>query len=366
MTDAPKKSKGLVKHGKLLFGLSLLAFVLFSQGNAGRIFQLFSDIRVSMILALVGISLCLTMTNVTKWRLFLSGIGQRIPLWRLFALYLVGKFFSNFAPSTMGGDLARIYLLGRNIGSHTQSAATVIMERAMGMVGLVAVAVVALTLNPILLKDPFISIPVAVAVAACLAAVTAYFHPAVSNFMIEICRRLPLLRRFSGIIGKFVNAVVCYREDRLLILKSLLLSMQFHFLASVNVYTACLAIGFRPQFFDVLVITPVVLLLTAIPVSPRSIGWWEWCFGVFLANAGGSMAEGTAVALLLRAVAIVMSLLGGLFFALDGKCGLRIFPDQSREDRQASDPETGQEIPDGQFCPEARQQADGNTLVRVS
>lgn len=314
-----RSSKQLIRYAKLVFGLSLLAFVLLSQGNAVRIAHIFREIKTSLIFGLLLISCALTLTNVSKWNLFLRGVGQRVSYWRLVVLYLVGKFFSNFAPSTMGGDLVRIFMLGRNIGSQASSAATVVMERAMGMVGLVVVVVIACTVNPAMVQYPFVSIPVAGALVLCLLAVTAYFSPAFSDFVLKLCERLPVAKKFSGVFRKFLDAVVYYRSERRILLFTLLLSMQFHVIASFNVFVACLALGFHPQFIDILVITPVVLLLTAIPLSPRSIGWWEWCFGVLLANAGGSMAQGTAVALLLRAVTLVMSLAGGLLFAFDWK-----------------------------------------------
>ncbi len=316
--------KLVVKNAKLILGLLILFFVLFSGNNAAQIVHLFSNIQGRWLLALVIISVLTSLTNSTKWGLFLRGIGQQVPPWRLFSLYLIGKFFNNFAPSMMGGDIARIFLVGRDIGSHTQSAATVIMERAMGMVGLVVVASAAVLCNAEMRRYPFVSIPIIIAVVVCLGMFAAFFSPAFSQFVLATLEHIPLVRRFSGLAGKLINALVFYRDQRRILFLSLLLSVMFHLLACLNVYTSCLAIGFSPKFFDVLVITPVVLLLAAIPLTPRGIGWWEWCFGVFLANAGGSMAQGTAVGLLLRAMAVSMSLFGGILFVLDGKCGISI------------------------------------------
>ena len=93
-----------------------------------------------------------------------------------------------------------------------------------------------------------------------------------------------------------------------------LYSLAFHLLAGMNVHVACLSIGIASPILDILVITPVILLLVMIPVSPNNIGWWEWCFSVLLIEAGATAVEGLVVALVLRAVTMGMSMIGGLLF----------------------------------------------------
>ena len=61
--------------------------------------------------------------------------GVGLPFSRLFVLYLIGKFFNNFMPSMVGGDITRILLLGRQIGSQSRSAASVILERFTNRLG---------------------------------------------------------------------------------------------------------------------------------------------------------------------------------------------------------------------------------------
>ena len=91
-------------------------------------------------------------------------------------------------------------------------------------------------------------------------------------------------------------------------------------MTSVNVYLCCLAINFAPSFLDIAVITPVILLLNTLPVSPNNIGWWEWTFTILLAEAGAGPTEGLAVGLILRAISLLFSLTGGAFFLI-GKAG---------------------------------------------
>ncbi len=44
-----------------------------------------------------------------KWQIFLRCTGNFFRLGRLFCLYLIGTFSSNFLPTMVGGDLVRTY-----------------------------------------------------------------------------------------------------------------------------------------------------------------------------------------------------------------------------------------------------------------
>lgn len=94
-------------------------------------------------------------------------------------------------------------------------------------------------------------------------------------------------------------------------------SVVFHIMTGVFTYAAAVSIGFTPPLLKIIVITPLILMLNNLPVSPNNIGWWEWSFSVMLAQVGGTPAQGLGVALVLRAVSFVSALLGGLWFFVE-------------------------------------------------
>ena len=71
------------------------------------------------------------------------------------------------------------------------------------------------------------------------------------------------------------------------------------------------------DFYDAVVLTPIVLLVSSVPLSVNGLGVWEWAFGVYLAQAGIPMDQGLAVALLLRAKNLLLSLVGGVLFLFE-------------------------------------------------
>jgi uncharacterized protein (TIRG00374 family) len=81
-----------------------------------------------------------------RWRFFLSPFGVRPTLRKAFCTYWVGAFVSNFLPSSIGGDLSRIYLF-KNYRMTAQITASVLVERASGVSVAIAFALVGLYLQ---------------------------------------------------------------------------------------------------------------------------------------------------------------------------------------------------------------------------
>lgn len=76
-----------------------------------------------------------------RWFLLLRGIGSRIRLARLIALYFVGNFFNIALPSGFGGDVVRAVEAARDVDGSV-AAGTVILDRLTGLVMLFVMAVV--------------------------------------------------------------------------------------------------------------------------------------------------------------------------------------------------------------------------------
>jgi uncharacterized protein (TIRG00374 family) len=319
---APRQAaRGWLRTFKTLLGLALLAGILVWNDNGIKLLEVLRGLRPEYLLAVLVVSMATNLISSAKWGLFLRERGHHLGWWRLLSLYLIGRFFNNFLPSMFGGDVARAYILGREISSQSVSAASVVLERASGLVGLALLAVVGAIISPGMLENPLIAIPLAAAILANLLGVAAFLRPEVSAAIVRGAERLPLLRKVARKIEKLLNDIGHYRRKHRLLLLSLVYSFGFHLVASLNVYVACLAIDFQPSFLQVMVVTPVILLLSMIPVSPNNIGWWEWCFGVLLIGAGATASEGVAVAIVLRAVTFLVSLFGGLLLLVRRSAG---------------------------------------------
>lgn len=70
-----------------------------------------------------------------RWQVILGTMNIHLPYRSVLRQYLIGLFFSNLMPTTIGGDAARVYYLGRRKG-YVQIGASVFMDRCLGFLSL--------------------------------------------------------------------------------------------------------------------------------------------------------------------------------------------------------------------------------------
>jgi hypothetical protein len=303
--------------GKMLLGGALLVGLLIWEDNAQRLWRVMRTIRPGDIFLLLFVGLVMNVISCLKWRLFLRERGYRVSLLRLLSLYFIGKFFNNFMPSMIGGDLTRTYLLGRQINSQSQSFASVFLERLMGLIALIVLAIVFSLANPHLLSEPKIGIGIVSVSFGFVLFIGILLNRGFLDWARMKFGVIPFTRVIFDKIKKVQNDILYFQGKYKLLAGAVAYSFVFHFMTSVNVYVCCLAIRVQPSFLDIAVITPIILLLNIIPVSPNNIGWWEWTFSFFLVEAGTGSAEGLAVGLILRGMSLFFSLIGGAFFLFE-------------------------------------------------
>ncbi len=75
-----------------------------------------------------------------RWRNLMRPQGIEMPLGKCLELTFVGQFYSILLPGITGGDLVKIVYAGRLTGSNTKAFITIILDRVIGLVALMAIA----------------------------------------------------------------------------------------------------------------------------------------------------------------------------------------------------------------------------------
>ena len=304
----------LIFIAKLVFGIFLLLFLIIWKDNGRKVLDILSNFHWQYLIGLLSLALTMAWVSCLKWNIFLRERGINVSVIRLIGLYIIGYFFNNFFPSMVGGDFTRIYLLGNQINSKSKSAASVFLERFTGLIALLVLALIFSLLNFSLLTNPIIGISIGFVLFICLAILIFLFFPSIRDVLYK---KLESMRIFHGLSSKIklvYDDITFFNRRRKPLFSAMNYSFIFHFLACVNVYICCFSLGFHPPFLNIAVVTPIILLLNNIPVSFNNIGWWEWSFSVLLIGAGGGAELGLAVALALRGITFILSIVGGLLF----------------------------------------------------
>ncbi len=128
--------RGLVK---LAVSAALLAALFHQTDPASLLAQARSASPVWIVVAL-GLYLLMILASAWRWGQLLLAQGVHVSGWALTQSYLVATFFNNFLPSNIGGDVVRIQDTAKPMGSKTLAATVVLVDRAIGLIGLLLVA----------------------------------------------------------------------------------------------------------------------------------------------------------------------------------------------------------------------------------
>jgi len=258
--------------------------------------------------ALVGLS-------AFKWRLLLIMHKVFISLGTALRLYWIGSFFSNFLPSSIGGDTMRLALL-RNIHDLATVAATIVEERATGFLILVGLSAGALYFGPV--YPPYLAVPLWTGVMLAAGLLLALVFLPTQSIPVSF---KGLVERLPGFLSRLINAFtrVARATTTLLhapssLVTTLILSIVFYigvFIVQYLVFKAC---SIPVSALDVLRIAPLTLLVGALPISLNGIGIIEGAFVILYGYVGITPEQALTAALLNRFIQLGVSLLGAPFW----------------------------------------------------
>ena len=294
-----------------------LIYYLLQQVSLGEILAVLSRTLDHWLFLLIATALPLggCFIGVFRWRILLGGIGAQPGVLILLRALLVGTFFNQFLPSTIGGDAARSWWIKHSLGSVTQSLTVVALDRLIGLVGFCAVGLVAAGLRPSLVRELPQFWIVVVVIAAIAGAVAALAHPAAA----KVGRRLLSISVLEAARGKAALvygglAALGRAWDRLII--AFLLSMALQFAIVVEYFMLSMALGMEVSLWAFSVLIPIVTLISLLPVSVNGIGLREAALAVLGAPFGITVGDAVAMAWLFVFVHWLYAIFGGIIYLI--------------------------------------------------
>ncbi|SDP18236.1 lysylphosphatidylglycerol synthase transmembrane domain-containing protein [Desulforhopalus singaporensis] len=320
--------------------LSLAFFsVLLSFVKKNELVEIFQQVDWFFFVVSFAVTLIMVAASCVKWRLVLALKKPDIGFCQLFKIYLIGYFFSNILPSTVGGDVVRSYYAGKLIENQSYAAVSVFVERFSGIFFLFMFVTVAPLAQPYLYKNPYIFVPALCSVG--FAFITIWVWRAkrpfyLPNLVVEnilgLCKwigrktglgvveriGLGLEKIYTVVIARLKRlreemqiAVEAVKTDRSFVNRLIGLTLLFYALTWVNVYVCFLAFGVHVDFIKICAIVPAIMLVAHIPVTLLgNLGYFEsvFVFYFFLVGVGG--AEAFAMGLLLRLKMLAVGVAG--------------------------------------------------------
>ena len=274
-------------------------------------------------LLLGAAALCYGQIFVTgvRWHLLLISQGVRLKFKDTLALNMIGTLFNTVIPGAVGGDVMKGYYLSRRApGRRTQALTTLLIDRVVGLLALLLVSILAASWNSDLVRQSHgIQVLLAIAAAGLAAGVEGFaFALVLGNRLLSIIE--PLAARFRPVLifRKVLLAIIQYQHHKGVLALSVLISLFNHGLGIGMFYLCAQALGTAPVNMNIaqfLLVVPLGLVTTAIPISPAGVGVGQAAFfTLFSLLPGYSGRLGSEACTVFQVVMIAVYLTGFIVY----------------------------------------------------
>jgi uncharacterized membrane protein YbhN (UPF0104 family) len=312
----PARQRGILALLRIAVSAALLGYVLLSA-DLPSFLQRWPGVSQPLLALAASLLLAGMLVSALKWWLLLRASAQPVTyLWTV-QTYLVGLFFGNFLPTSIGGDAVRVYRLHQQIGRPALAIASVFVERITGFLALTAIGWLAFILNSDRFGDNW-QLRWAV-IWALLAASGALAIALSAPWTVGLLTRLPLpnLADWRGKLRGLAESLEQFYAYRGTLALVMLFAVAYQVLWIALSVAAAEALGLDVPWSFIALMVPISDIIGLIPIFFNNLGAREGTYTLLLGLLGVPAAQALALALLVFGVRLLISLLGGAVLLLE-------------------------------------------------
>jgi uncharacterized protein (TIRG00374 family) len=217
-----------------------------------------------------------------RWNILNGALGFGIRYREAFSLSMIGLLFTVIIPGSVGGDVIKAYYVGTRVPKRRAHAfTTILMDRYLGLLSLLTLAALGVVWNyRVILTNKVMTTLATFVVLAFAGGVVGLFVAIV--FSKQVTR---LLRRLVGRVPlvshavKSCEALEGFRAKPLVLVIGVLMSLPSHLVACLGMHIAMGMVGAGEMPLErFLLIVPLGLISTVIPLSPGGVGIGQAAF----------------------------------------------------------------------------------------
>src|ERR1700686_3659938 len=290
---------------KILISLALLYLALRKVNLTELASRINNLASLGWIVVAIAVTFLQIFVGVLRWREISAECGAPLGLRQAMRFNLIGTFFNQTLPSSIGGDAVRLWVGARSGGGWRAATCSLFVDRAIGLIALAIIIVASLPWSYNLISDPNGRSALLFVDFAALAGGVGFL----------VLGRLPWpwLKRWWGThhlhaCSVIANRVIFSRKHGPGIG---VLSLLVHILAVVIAWCVVQSIGAPVVFGQLFQLVPPVMLIPMLPISIAGWGVREATMGLAFGYAGLMANEGVNMSLLFGAVSFLVRIPGG-------------------------------------------------------
>jgi uncharacterized protein (TIRG00374 family) len=304
----------LVRVLRILVAVVLTGYVVWSA-DPRSIARAAAEANGGWLVAAVLLVSIDRVLNAYRWLVLLGALtpGSHPPLPAVLRIFFVSSFVGNFLPS-IGGDVYRAYQLAQLNVRPAEAAASVLMDRALGVLSMVLVAAASL----LFLRQidmPGVAPALIVAAAGCAAAAAGVFSARAASLAVRLAERLPS-PRLHHVARGLTDAVRRYAGHHGALAAVLALSIGVQTLRVLQAYCLGRGLAISEPLLLYFAFIPLITLVMQLPITVAGLGTSQFAFERLFGYAGVPAPQAVALSILFIALGTIGNLPGGLVYLI--------------------------------------------------
>lgn len=302
---------------RIIISVSLIVFLVKTQFKDIRsALEIIKSVNKPLLILSLSTHIFGIWITAVRWNTLLGTQKVKLGTTTLTLTVLIGFFFNNFLPTSIGGDVFRTYDAAKkaNIPIET-SASIIIVERFSGIISASTYAIIALFLGFTAIGNQSFIIPVIIFFIICIIIAFLILNPSMLRLN-KLINKIKFLKKVKEKLANIYFTFLSFKKFKWVLVRVMIYSFLLQFAVILNYFLAAKSLGINLNLTAFIFIVPVVTIIAMVPISIGGIGIRENTL-VFIMTAIGVGSEQAALcALLIFLMLIFIGIIGGIIYSI--------------------------------------------------
>jgi uncharacterized membrane protein YbhN (UPF0104 family) len=306
----------LMFAAKALISAGLL-YLAFRKIDFSTVGPRFSQISPSWMILAIAVTLLQLFLGAIRWRELSAYAQAPLGLRQAMRFNLIGAFFNQTLPSTIGGDAVRLWLVGRTGAGWRAATYSVLVDRAIGMIALALIITISLRWSYDLISNAKGQLVLVVMDVVAISGGLVFL--ALGQLPWKWLRTWWLTRDITACSVIADRAIFNLKRGPITAVVSLLI----HVFAVIIAWCAARSINAPVTFEQTFLLIPPIMLITMLPISMAGWGVRENAMMFAFGYAGLPSNDGFIVSLLFGFAYFIVGAIGGIVWIMSAEKRIR-------------------------------------------
>ncbi|NOX89516.1 MAG: flippase-like domain-containing protein [Calditrichaeota bacterium] len=300
---------------KIVISAGLLGYLIY-KAEPVRVVAVFGKVQSHNGLVYLFIAFLTMLVAVwflaLRWQVLLRGYRFNLGTGQLFGFYLIGMFFNNFLPSSIGGDVMRIYKVIAATNHRASGFASVVIERIMGIAATLFLAILALVYVSQQFHDERLLYTALVLFFLIIVFFVSLMRDRTFRLILRLFDKFTIFE-IGQKFNKLFEAIHYFQSRRRIFIFVFLLSLASQSSIVLMNFFLIKAFEIPVSLGYLFMVVPVTFVMTMLP-SINGLGIRDLGFVSLLGQIGVTTAEALTLSFMNVIIPTIISIAGGILF----------------------------------------------------